>query len=171
MNEFYLTAEFDSKIYSTEIELNGISDMQDAINEAAKGLKANNADVELIAVHAYASDPDLQVLADAYNWLDLFLDSEMTVIEDFLALDEDDQVKVLYLHGWYSTYSLEQIIEELNNVTVTIYEDKNEMVFEWAELFEVPERIIFYIDDDLVLRDYYRSKERLQSGNWIVVHE
>ena len=172
-NEFDLMAEFDNGQIkdqdSVEIDLNGVHSFEEAKTEAAESMEVGVDEIEFIGVNAYSTNTNLQALADNVEWGDILTDKDgMDTIEDFLALDLHDQIVSIHLSNFHGI-SLRDGMNDLDNSFVQIFGNENDIVNDWIELYEVPERVIWYLDKELILEDVYPNREALANGDIIVV--
>lgn len=153
---------------TAEIDLNSVADLAEAMAEAAEAMDVDPSTVILVCVNAYASNTNLQTLVDDMDWFSLLADGQIDIIKDFLALDEDDQIKSIYLSNFHGI-SLEQGMNERDNSYCMIYENTDQIILEWIDLNDIPEQATWYLDEELILRDVYPNREELTDGSIIVV--
>lgn len=171
MNDLDLYAEFENQDNeSVEIDLDFADDYEDSVTQAREQMDMADGDddPELVGVHAYATNGDLQALADKFDWDDLWSSDREEVVKDFLALDSHDQIKALHLYEHFATYEMREVISSLDSESVYTYRDEDEIIDEWLEMAS-KETMSRYIDKGRVLKDYYHNRERLDSGTVIVV--
>lgn len=173
-NDFELFAEVDNSIEgngqeSVEIDLDGTEDYKEVLSEAAETMDMDPSVVELIDVYAYTSSTNLQALADDVEWGDLLTEKGgMEVIIDFLALDEHNQIISLHLMNFHGI-NLRDAIDSRDDSFVTIYSNEDEIINSWLEMNDVPERVVWYLDNDLILKHDYPNREMLANGDIIIV--
>lgn len=172
-NGIDIYAEYEHKNYdggTVEIDLQ-FSGYEEAMAEARELMELDDdADnPEMVNVTAYATDSDVEHYAQKIDWFDLLATGKHEVIEDFLALDENDQLLVLFMTDYHGI-TLREAIESRDRSTIFVYGSEDEMIDLWLEGVDEDTKA-FYIDKEAVLRDYYYKREVLPSGNIICVNE
>lgn len=174
MSEIDLYAEYESDAAPdygvVEVDLEFACDYDDAEAEAREMLEISKDDpIELNQINVYASDGDLQALADKVDWYDLFVTNKEEVIEDFLALDQWQQLEVMVI-AEYHGISLRQAIDEVGDTTIIKAGSRERLFDDWLETNEMPDHIVYYMDKDKIIDDNYHVMTTLNSGTVVATY-